>query len=63
VIPPCILPGLFGSYDTFTYLTEQESSSFISVRALQGISETHLLPIRSTATWRHAAGDRRAELI
>lgn len=35
VIPLFILMGLFGSYDTFTYLPEQESFSFISVHALQ----------------------------
>lgn len=35
VITRFILTGLFGSYDTFTYLPEQESFSFISVHALQ----------------------------
>lgn len=44
VIPPFILTGLFGSYDTFTYLPEQKSFSFISVHALQRISKIHLYP-------------------
>lgn len=43
-MPPFILAGLFGSYDTFTYLPEQESFSFISVHALQRISKIHLYP-------------------
>lgn len=42
VITPFILTGLFGSYDTFTYLPEQKSFSFISVHALQRISKIHL---------------------
>lgn len=41
-MPPFILPGLFGSCDTFTYLPAQESCSFISVHALQRISKIHL---------------------
>lgn len=41
-IPPSILKGLFGSYDTFTYSPEQKSSPFISSRALRRISEIHL---------------------
>lgn len=44
VISPFILTGLFGSYDTFTYLPEQKSFSFISVHALQRISKIHLYP-------------------
>lgn len=44
MIPSLILAGLFGSYDTFTYLPEQKSFSFISVHALQRISKIHLYP-------------------
>lgn len=43
VRPPFILTGLFGGYDTFTYLPEQKSFSFISVHALQRI-KIHLYP-------------------
>ena len=42
VMPPLILTGLLSSYDTFTYLSEKKSFSFISVNALQRISKIHL---------------------
>lgn len=44
VIFPFIPVRLFGSYDTFTYVPQQKSFSFISVHALQRISKIHLYP-------------------
>lgn len=44
VIAPFVLTEIFGSYDIFTYLPEQESFSFISVHALEWISKIRLCP-------------------
>lgn len=54
--------GLFGSYDTFTYLPEQESFSFTSAHALQRISKIHLYPSEVPLPGDMLLG-RRTELI